>query len=62
MHGHGCEHLNIKYCQFCGIVYCLDCNQEWIKYWNYSTSPYTITWTYGNNTYQTNTTQEHKCP
>jgi hypothetical protein len=26
---HGCEHKNVKYCDQCGKVHCMDCGREW---------------------------------
>jgi hypothetical protein len=36
MHEHNhnntfCQHLNVKFCPQCGIVYCVDCNKEWTE-------------------------------
>jgi hypothetical protein len=37
MHNHSCscDHDNVKYCRVCGVVHCLDCNQEWRSGWSW---------------------------
>lgn len=35
-HEHCCEHKNLKYCNVCKVVYCVDCKKEWKEgYWWY---------------------------
>ena len=56
MHNHQCvcEH-NLKYCYYCGIVYCLKCGEEWKKHYTYpnACSPWAQT-TGGTTTIDTN--------
>ena len=33
-----CEHSRLAYCRICDVVYCLDCDREWVK------PTATITW------------------
>ena len=36
-HYHCCEHKNLKYCEKCDVVYCVDCGKEWGRKWSYTT-------------------------
>lgn len=46
-HPHCCAHNNLRYCQVCRLVYCLDCRKEWregASAWIYQGQyPYTTT-------------------
>ena len=52
LHSCTCEHKNVRYCKHCLVVFCSDCNTEWVTkshgYWYY---PYT--WTTPYTTYTT---------
>lgn len=34
-----CEHLHLSYCAICDVVFCLDCEREWVKPIEFSREP-----------------------
>ena len=62
-----CKHFNVKYCDICDIIYCVDCGYEWFKkcelshyssLWNQY--PYTTTIHCPNITYTADSAWGHK--
>lgn len=43
-HSCSCDHTDVKYCNTCKIIHCLDCNQEWSPRISYYPYTYTQPW------------------